>query len=177
MTDEERGCEDGEVILQGGAGPSNGYVEFCLDRRWGGVCRDGWNINNTKVACSQRGFEPEGTSYDYLAGELFKRIFITNTDAVIIDGPAHAENGPVFLGEVTCKGSEGNLSECGYVLSTDSCTRAAISCWKYSRELLHNQQVLSSNKLSLYNKTGKVRCANETKTSPATIIANQGYTF
>ena len=62
MTDEERGCENGEVRLQGGAGSSNGYVEFCLDRRWGGVCSDGWSINNTKVACQQRGFDPEGTS-------------------------------------------------------------------------------------------------------------------
>ena len=62
MTDEERGCENGEVRLQGGAGPSNGYVEFCLDRRWGEICSDGWNINNTKVACQQRGFDPEGTS-------------------------------------------------------------------------------------------------------------------
>ena len=74
---------------------------------------------------------------------MVKRIFITNTDAVIIDGPVNAENCPVFLGEVTCTGSEAHLSECGNVLSTDNCTRAAISCWKYSRELLHNQLVLS----------------------------------
>ena len=69
---------------------------------------------------------------------------IVDTDAVIIDGPANSENGPVFLGEVTCIGSEVHLSECGNVLSTDNCTRAAISFWKYSRELLHNQQVLYS---------------------------------
>ena len=59
ITDEERGCEDGEVRLQGGTGPSNGYVEFCLDRRWGGVCSDGWNINDTKVVCKQLGFKSE----------------------------------------------------------------------------------------------------------------------
>ena len=60
IIDEERGCEDGEVRLQGGAGPSNGYVEFCLDRRWGGVCTTGWSGNNARVVCRQLGFKPEG---------------------------------------------------------------------------------------------------------------------
>ena len=62
ITDEERGCEDGEVRLQGGAGPSNGYVEFCLDRRWGGVCSDGWDVNDARVVCKQLGFKSEGMS-------------------------------------------------------------------------------------------------------------------
>ena len=39
--DEKRGCENGDVRLQGGASPYNGYVEFCHDRVWGGVCSDG----------------------------------------------------------------------------------------------------------------------------------------
>ena len=60
ITDEERGCGDGEVRLQGGAGPSNGYVEFCLDRRWGGVCSDGWDVNDARVVCKQLGFQSEG---------------------------------------------------------------------------------------------------------------------
>ena len=60
ISDEERGCEDGEVRLQGGAGSSNGYVEFCLDRRWRGVCSDGWNINDARVVCKQLGFKSEG---------------------------------------------------------------------------------------------------------------------
>ena len=62
ITDEERGCENGEVRLQGGAGSSNGYVEFCLDRRWGGVCRDGWDVNDARVVCKQLGFKSEGMS-------------------------------------------------------------------------------------------------------------------
>ena len=82
----------------------------------------------------------------------------------------------MFLGEVTCTGSEGNLSECGNVLSSDNCARAAISCWKYSRELLNNQQLLSSNYVcATLNKTGEVRCANQIHS--ATITANQGYKY
>ena len=48
--------------LQGGAGPSNGYVEFCLDRIWGGVCSDGWDVNDARVVCKQLGFKSEGMS-------------------------------------------------------------------------------------------------------------------
>ena len=62
ITDEERGCENEEVRQQSGAGPSNGYVEFCLDRRWGGFCRDGWDINDTRVVCKQLAFKLEGMS-------------------------------------------------------------------------------------------------------------------
>ena len=59
-TDENRGCENGEVRLHGGAGSSNGHVEFCKDRVWGRVCSDGWDMNDTMVVCRQLGFEPEG---------------------------------------------------------------------------------------------------------------------
>ena len=59
-TDENRGCENGKVRLQGGAGSSNGHVEFCKDRVWGRVCSDGWDMNDTMVVCRQLGFDPEG---------------------------------------------------------------------------------------------------------------------
>ena len=59
-TDESRGCENGEVRLQGGVDPSDGHVEFCVDRVWGRVCSGGWNISDTRVVCQQLGFDPEG---------------------------------------------------------------------------------------------------------------------
>ena len=59
-TDEKRGCENGELRLQGGVAPSDGHVEFCVDRVWGRVCSDGWDINDTRVVCQQLGFDPEG---------------------------------------------------------------------------------------------------------------------
>ena len=60
MTDEERECENGEVKIQGWTGSSNGYVEFCQNKRWTGVCNnDGWD-NLAKVVCRQLGFDPNG---------------------------------------------------------------------------------------------------------------------
>ena len=59
-TDESRGCENGEVRLQGGVDPSDGHVEFCVDRVWGRICSDGWDVNDTRVVCQQLGFDPEG---------------------------------------------------------------------------------------------------------------------
>ena len=65
ITDDERGCANGEMRLQGGFGPSDGHVEFCVDRVWGQVCSDGWDANTTKIACRQLGFDSEGLRLSY----------------------------------------------------------------------------------------------------------------
>ena len=54
------GCEDGEVRLQGGTDPSNGRVEVCQFRAWGGVCNDEWDDNDARVVCGQLEYQPEG---------------------------------------------------------------------------------------------------------------------
>ncbi|CAI8055169.1 Scavenger receptor cysteine-rich domain superfamily protein, partial [Geodia barretti] len=113
--DENRGCENGEVRLQGGAGSSNGHVEFCKDRVWGRVCRRGWDMNDTMVVCRQLGFDPE--------------------DSADIPGPANAGDVPVFLGQVNCSGSEQYFNECSHGRPpTGGCARAAISCKTSSNE-------------------------------------------
>ena len=60
LTDELSGCEDGDVRLYGGTDPSNGHLEFCHDRRWIGVCIDGWGLNEAGVMCGLLNFDPEG---------------------------------------------------------------------------------------------------------------------
>ena len=60
MTDEVRGCEDGEVRLDGGFTSSTGRVEVCMDRRWGGVCSDGFDMKDARVVCSELDFNPGG---------------------------------------------------------------------------------------------------------------------
>ncbi|CAI8033836.1 Hepatocyte growth factor receptor, partial [Geodia barretti] len=113
--DENRGCENGEVRLQGGAGSSNGHVEFCKDRVWGRVCSDGWDMNDTMVVCRQLGFEPE--------------------DSAVIPGPANAGDVPVFLGQVNCSGTEQYFNECSHGRPPPAdCARAAISCKTNSNE-------------------------------------------
>ncbi|CAI8036248.1 Hepatocyte growth factor receptor, partial [Geodia barretti] len=114
-SDEKRGCENGDVRLQGGASPYNGYVEFCCDRVWGGVCSDGWDANDTRVVCRHLGFD---------AG-----------DGVLIDAPPDAaENALAFLDPITCTGSDRYVNECSHnVLSTaGECTKIAVSCRKFS---------------------------------------------
>ena len=64
MTDEVRSCKDGNVRLKGGTVPSHGYVEFCMNGRWGAICSDGWDINNTMVVCSQLNYYPKGVLLD-----------------------------------------------------------------------------------------------------------------
>lgn len=59
-TDEVRGCKDGSVRLEGGFSSLNGRVEFCMDRRWGGVCSDGFDLNDARIVCRELNYNPEG---------------------------------------------------------------------------------------------------------------------
>ena len=52
--------------LQDGAGPSNGYVEFCKDRRWGGACSNVQDSHLARVVCRQLGFDQEGICMDII---------------------------------------------------------------------------------------------------------------
>ncbi|CAI8040127.1 Neurotrypsin, partial [Geodia barretti] len=107
--DEVRGCGDGEVRLDGGFTSSTGRVEVCMDRRWGGVCSDGFDMKDARVVCSELDFNPG--------------------DGAIIEGPVTLEASPVFVGSVTCTGSEQSFSECSHNRPpSGGCSVAAISC-------------------------------------------------
>ena len=60
VADDQTGCENGKVRLQGGSQPSIGYVEFCHSRRWGGVCNNDWDVNDARVVCRQLNYDPNG---------------------------------------------------------------------------------------------------------------------
>ena len=54
-------CDEiGEVRLRGGAIPSEGRVELCLNNTWGSICTNSWDGNNAAVVCNQLGFAREG---------------------------------------------------------------------------------------------------------------------
>ena len=130
--DDLVGCENGGVRLQGGSQPSTGYVEFCHGRRWGGLCSRPWDINGARVVCRQLSSDPESVFFCFTSLSSINTPYL---DAVIIDGPKGVEDSLVFMGQVTCRGSEKYLNECIpdiMPLAGGGCSRAAISCGKSS---------------------------------------------
>ena len=139
VTDERRGCEDGEVRLQAGLGPSNGYVELCLDRTWVGICSDGLDISHARTVCNQLNFDPQGKCL-YLSMptvNLKAGNFSRALDAIITEGPANTGYDPVFQTQVTCEDSEQHFNKCRHARpQTGSCTQLAISCGKSTSKCL-----------------------------------------
>ena len=58
-----------------------------------------------------------------------KPLFCIILDGAIIEGPVTLEASPVFVGSVTCTGSEQSFSECSHDRPpSGGCSVAAISC-------------------------------------------------
>lgn len=52
--------EDGAIRLVGGATASEGTVEVCRNRVWGGICDYRWDSADANVVCAQLGFQSSG---------------------------------------------------------------------------------------------------------------------
>ena len=95
---DEEGCELSpklKIRLRGGNAPNEGRVEIkAFDYGWGGICDDGFGINNAQVICKEAGF-PLGAQ-----------------EAVL-----HSRWGPgneILLDELKCKGTENSILECKF---------------------------------------------------------------
>ena len=55
-------CPYGDVRLVNGSDSSEDRLEICINGKWGTVCDDHWNDNNTDVVCRQVG--------DYSSGQF-----------------------------------------------------------------------------------------------------------
>ncbi|NXN91308.1 DMBT1 protein, partial [Rhinopomastus cyanomelas] len=80
------------VRLVGGPGPCAGRVEVLHDEKWGTVCDEGWDFEDARIVCRQLDC---GAAVSAPRGAHFGR-----------------GEGPIWLDNVLCAGTEAALSEC-----------------------------------------------------------------
>ena len=96
LISDSSNCLLGPVTrLVGGRNPREGRVEVFHDGVWGTVCDDGWGIEDVNVVCRELGFPGTARLNDY-------------------GGQFGQGDGQIWLDEVTCTGSETQLSDCGH---------------------------------------------------------------
>uniref|UniRef100_A0A8C9WH27 SRCR domain-containing protein n=1 Tax=Scleropages formosus TaxID=113540 RepID=A0A8C9WH27_SCLFO len=99
--------------LQGGNTMCSGRVELWYEGSWGTICDDLWDINDAQVVCRQLGC---GTAVKAHGNAAFG-----------------SGNGPIWLNEVKCWGSELHLRDCPHSLQDHrtSCSHkedAGVTC-------------------------------------------------
>ena len=82
------------VRLVDGSAANEGRVEVFMNGEWGTVCDDLWDLKDAKVVCKQLGF-PDAIAY--------------KKKAYFGEG-----NGSIWMDNVVCKGTEGQLQDCFY---------------------------------------------------------------
>ena len=92
---QDYSTKDGSLRLQGVLSASGtGRVEILYNGQWGTVCDDEWDINDANVVCRQLGYPGAARSIP---------------GSKVPDG-----SGPIMLDEVSCNGTEQNLSSCSH---------------------------------------------------------------
>ncbi|NWU94375.1 DMBT1 protein, partial [Upupa epops] len=80
------------VRLVDGPGPCSGRIEVFHNEKWGTVCDEGWDFEDAKIVCRQLDC------------------------GAVVSAPRHAHfgqgQGPIWLDNVLCVGTEAALSEC-----------------------------------------------------------------
>ncbi|KPP58299.1 hypothetical protein Z043_123888, partial [Scleropages formosus] len=97
--------------LTGGSDPCSGRVEVYHKGFWGTVCDDSWDLQDAMVVCRQLDC---GAALRAEKGSRFER-----------------GNGPIWLDEVNCRGSELYLWHCSYSPQQSSCSHkqdAGVTC-------------------------------------------------
>ena len=102
------------IRLVGGRAASEGRVEVYHNGQWGTVCDDLWNAPDAAVVCRQLG----------------------HSGGAARQGPTFGYgSGPIWLDNVECTGTEGQLIDCPYDSITNDCSHredAGVVCTAYS---------------------------------------------
>ncbi|NP_999762.1 scavenger receptor cysteine-rich protein type 12 precursor [Strongylocentrotus purpuratus] len=153
-----------DIRVVGGRSPTEGRVEVFVNRAWGTVCDDLWDVNDTNVACRQLGFgraisAPGGASYGQGSGSI-------------------------LLDNLACTGAESSLLSCPHNgVGSHNCAHgedAGVSCAPSSQESrvrlvggLNNRE--GRVEIFLNNQWGTV-CDDDWGTPDANVVCRQlGY--
>ncbi|WAR24046.1 DMBT1-like protein, partial [Mya arenaria] len=91
-----------EVRLVNGTGPDDGRAEILINGKWGTICDDSFNINDTEAFCTMLGKK---------GAQFFTAAY-------------HGQGtGPVHIDRLDCNSSSQSLSDCPY-LYTNTCSHA-----------------------------------------------------
>ena len=90
----------------GGSTNTSGRVEICYSNTWGTVCDDDWDDTDAAVVCRQLGYT--GTCSSLIP---FKPLIESTARGSAYFGRGE---GPIYLDNVGCTGTETRLSQCSY---------------------------------------------------------------
>ena len=84
------------IVTQAKPGKSD-LIEMFYNNKWGTICDNGWDINDTKVVCRQLGYNN--------ASNAIKRAFFG-------EGTTHDQT--IWFQDLECRGNEGSLFQCDH---------------------------------------------------------------
>ncbi|XP_044202039.1 deleted in malignant brain tumors 1 protein-like [Thunnus albacares] len=127
---------EGQVRLADGNSSCSGRVEIFHRGQWGTVCDNAWDLTDAQVVCRQLGCG---------------RVLSAPQNARFGQG-----EGPIWLDDVMCTGSESELSECGHQgIGSHNCGHhedAGVVCEARSTVRLVNSDNRCSGRVEVYHE-------------------------
>ena len=116
------GCADGDVRLRGGRNLLEGRVEVCINNAWGAVCSNAFSQDDATVVCRQLEYPFTGNALMFPETHAYCKL-CSGVEA-LRGSEFNASNGPIFLDNLACEGTEERLLNCGSSYDFHSCQRS-----------------------------------------------------